>query len=308
MTLESERSGDELEIDKIRRPYAGVIPTKIAGKKKEEIRGILIPGQESKTSDHGSLRLDSLAALFEYFPLQARDIEDKIAALRKEGHVAPEAILLSIMQTVRDCYVLANEMHPVFKARKATFEALHFDRDYGGRDTFYEEFMELINQGVGGLVGLLEAAPGAWEATHGKPPTEAKVRELLPASVGNLFSGLMRMTGGHAIAVEKQMGMTLRRVTLNGLRYFTVRYDPKQLRFLVKDGKEVMDVSPAVTQRMQGYRLSSTEYHGCLAGLARMQPEAGASGPPPTIFDYLETLVAEKLHQHWVPGLGLKKE
>lgn len=293
----ADSTPERLFIDSMRRPFETVPPKSIFDETATSARAILAPGSEEALRQFPRLRSEMLGQIFEAYPLYEKNLRGLVKTLMQQGATPVNAIYLSIMAIFHESQKLVKERHPGFQATCMEYEMLHGDKPFSTpHGTAIDDMFYLSNHGVAMMIGLLEAVPEVYRAKHGDLPKREKLNELVPGSVTHLFSGMTRVSGGFAVAMEQGIGLTPKGFNFNGKEYQRFIMDHTHLALRDAGDAEVLDLTDvACMNALQHAQQISVDYHECLATITMM--ESGGRQMP--VFRYLMQMVVSLMQEHW---------
>lgn len=293
--------------ERLREPFRGEAPVRLSeGARSQMMNTLVVPGEETGDYEVIAARLDMLREAMAGFPPRLAAARADIARRVRAGAEPVDAIYLGLMTAFDACVSEAARDNPAFQAAVTRFRLLHMSAPYLiGARTPLEELRELSNHGLSIMIAFMEAVPAVYEETFGEPAGMDDLQELIPAAVQPAFSSLSRVPGPYAIHVEQEIGIHAQDFSERsplGWRYFRWLMFIDDLELKSVDGRPVLDVSDGLTADiLADAGAMRRRYHGCLAGLVRMN---GESGPSVTAFDRFTGLVAEEMRTHWFPRIA----
>jgi hypothetical protein len=290
-----------LNVERLREPFRGVTPMRLNDEARTQAGGTLVLPSGGTNEQLVMARFDMLREALKCFPSRLASVRECIKREVEAGGNPVDAVYVGIMSGIDDAMHDAFFHNPDFTDARRRFDLLHVGMPYAmGAASSTDELRAFCNHGLAVMVGLMEAAPKVYEKETGERADLPKLRAITPSASEPMMSSLARITGGYATYIEQRIGIQVRRIPNNMPRragYGRWLVDTANLEMTAVDGVPTMDVRAGLADDILRTVRGNirTGYHGCLAGLVRME-EGG-----PNAFAAFSALASDELRKHWVP-------
>lgn len=204
-----------------------------------------------------------------------------------------EAITLGIMQAMDvSLKELIDEQHPKVTKAMAIFNAMstHMPGVFRGKGA--SRIMELTNQGVAVMQGLVDVLPGLYAQKHRKDFSPDALHKLIESKpFTKMVSQLSNMAGKDAISIERILGIHLLERKVGSEIFFVAEFDAHNFVLREHAHASFVDVSDATRKLIDMHRFDRGEkVYGCLAHYATVTID----GKEVSLFSYLHDVITER--------------